>query len=284
MRKYVALLLVALPLSACGGSQQISLADAATKSTSVPSMKMDMTTAMSTPQLPQPVILTATGAAENANHRVRMNIDMSSLVGSLGAPSGVKAADFKGEEIGDLANGHLILYMKLPFLTKLIPGRKPWIKFDLNSYGRSLGIDLSQFTSLSANPAQMIDWIRATSGSIEKVGSETIDGVPTTQYHATIDLSKYPQLVPANRRAAMKRAVDALIKTAHVRTFPMDAWVGDDKLVRKLRLKFAETVRGQKIALDMSMHFHDFGAPVNISLPPANQTVDLAKIAPPGKP
>jgi hypothetical protein len=274
-----------MPLAACGGgSQHISLADAATKSTTARSMKLDMTTAMSTPQLPQPVILTATGVEDNTTHRVQMNVDMSSLVGSLGAPRGVKQSDFKGQEIGDLANGHLVIYMNLPFMTKLIPGAKRWIKIDLNAFSKSLGIDFSQFTSLTANPAQMIDWVRATSGSITKVGSETVDGVQTTHYHSTIDLSKYPNLVPPARRAAMRRAVNALIKTAHVRTFPMDAWVDSDNLVRKLHLKFNETIKGQKIGMDMSMHFHDFGAPVSVSLPPADQTVDLSKIAGTSKP
>jgi hypothetical protein len=278
------LLLLATPLAACGGggSQHISLAQAATKSTSAPSMKMNMTMALTTPQLPQPVSLIATGAADNTNHRVQMNVDMSSLVGSLGAAgNGIKPSDFKGQEVGDLRNGRLVIYMKLPFLTKALPGGKPWIKIDLNAYGKSLGIDFSQFTSLSANPAQMVDWLRATSGRVTKVGSETVDGVETTHYQATVDLSKYPNLVSPARRAAMKRAVDALIRLAHVHTFPIDAWVGGDNLVRKLHLKLNETVKGRAIAMDMTMHFHDFGAPVSIKLPPARQTVDLAKIARP---
>jgi hypothetical protein len=280
------LLLIALPLAGCGGggSQHISLADAATKSTGAQSVKLDMAMAMSTPQLPQPVTLTATGAEDNTNHRVQMNIDMSSLVGSFGAPGGIKPADFKGQEIGDLANGRLVIYMNLPFLTKLIPHGKPWIKIDLNAYGKSLGVNFSQFTSLSANPAQMVDWLRATSGSISKVGSETVDGVQTTHYHGTIDLSKYPNLVPPARRAEMRKAVNALIKTANVRTFPMDAWVDSDNLVRKLHLKFNETVKGQRIGLDMTLHFHDFGTPVSINLPPADQTVDLAKLTGKSKP
>ena len=57
-----------------------------------------------------------------------------------------------------------------------------------------------------------------------------------------------------------------------------------DNLVRKLNMKFTETIKGQRIGLDMSLHFHDFGAPVSISLPPSDQTVDLSKIAPPSNP
>ena len=277
---------LALPLSACGGggSQHVSLAEAATKSAKATSMKMNLAIAMSTPQLPQPVTMTATGAEDNANHRVQMNIDMSSLIEGLGAPNGVKASDFKGQEVGDLANGHLVIYMNLPFLSKSIPGGKPWIKIDLNAAGKSLGIDFSQFTSLSANPAQIVDWLRATSGSITKEATETLDGVQTTHYHATIDLSRYPNLVPPDRKAAMKRAVDTLIKVTHVHTFPVDAWVGSDRLVRKMRIKITETIKGQTFTNDMTMRFHDFGAPVNISLPPADQTVDVSKIASQSKP
>ena len=286
MRKLPALILLALPLAGCGGggSQHVSLAEAATKSTKASSMKMDMAMAMTTPQLPQPVTMIATGAEDNASHRVRMNVDLSSLVSSLGGAAGTNASDFKGEEIADVSNGRLVIYMRLPFLTKLIPNSKPWIKIDLNAFGKRLGIDFSQFTSLSANPAQMVDWLRATSGSIDKVGSETVDGAETTHYHATIDLAKYPNLVPPARRGAMKRAVDALTKLTHVHTFPVDVWVGGDNLIRKLHIAFNETIKGQNFGNDMTMHFHDWGAPVSISLPPASQVLDLSKIAGQSKP
>ena len=47
----------------------------------------------------------------------------------------------------------------------------------------------------------------------------------------------------------------------------------------RLRFTMPETVKGQAIGLDMTMRFHDFGAPVSISLPPPSRTVDLTKIA-----
>jgi hypothetical protein len=273
--------LVALVVAGCGGggsgTSAPSLAEAATKSSNVRSMKFDMSMAMRTLQLSEPVTMTASGASDNASHRVQMTIDMSSFASTLGGSTGTNPADWKGKEVGDLSNGRLVVYMSLPFLTKLMPTGKPWIKMDLSAAGQRLGIDLSQFTSLSANPAQLLDWLRATSGTITKIATERVDGVQTTHYHATIDLRKYPNLVPPARRAAMRRAVDAMRRLAHVSTFPVDAWVGNDGLVRKLHVEISETIRGQTLAMSSTLRFHDFGTPVTVSLPPPSRTLDLSK-------
>jgi hypothetical protein len=271
--------LAALPV-ACGGSSLVapSLAEAATKSSNAERMKFDMSMAMTTPQLTQPLTMTANGTADNAHHRMQMSIDMSKLAESVAGSAATSPADWQGKEVGVLSNGGFVVYMSLPVLTKLIRGAKPWLKMNLNEAVKKAGIDLSQFTNLTANPAQVLDWLRATSGTITKVGSEKVDGVQTTHYHATIDLRKYPKLVPPARRAAMKRAVHAMARVAHVTTFPADAWVGSDGLVRKMRVELHETVRGQRVGITSTVRFHDFGGPVTITLPPATETVDVSKL------
>jgi hypothetical protein len=271
---------------ACGSTKSLaapSLAEAATKSSNASSMKFDMTMAFNSLQLSQPLAMTARGVADNAGHRMRMTIDMSKFAAAVGG-GGANPADWRGTEIGDLANGRLVVYMSLPYLRRLTPGRKPWIKMDLDAIGKRLNVDFSQLTNLSVNPAQMLDWLRATSGSITNVGTETVGGVRTTHYHATVDLAKYPRLVPPSRRAAMRRTVDALTKLAHVKTFPVDAWVGADGLVRKLQLAIRETVGGQPLEVATALRFHDFGTPVRVALPPAAQTADISKLAAGGTP
>lgn len=278
MRYALALLLLMLPLSACGGSKKISLAEAATKSTKATSFKTDVTMTTTSSQLPQPLTITATGVDDNSKGRAQLNIDMSSFASSLGGALG-NPASWKGTEIADFSDGKALIYMKLPFFTRLVPAHKPWVKLDLNAFGQKLGFDFSQLTQLSSNPAQVLDWLRATSGTITTIGSETIDGVQTTHYRATVDLSKYPDLVPPERRAAVRRAVTILTKFAHVQAFPVDAWVGNDGLIRREYVVLGETLKGQTLNLDMKADFHDFGAPVSIAIPPANETFDLTKLA-----
>jgi hypothetical protein len=285
-RSVVVLLLLAFVPAACGSTQSFappSLAEAATKSSNASSMKFDMSMAFNSLQLTQPVAMTASGAADNAGHRMRMTIDMSKYASGVGGAA-TNPADWRGTEIADLSNGRLIVYMSLPFLRKLTPGGKPWIKMDLDAIGKRLGVDFSQLTNLSVNPAQMLDWLRATSGSITKIGAETVGGVQTTHYHATVDLAKYPRLVPPSRRAAMRRTVDALTKLAHVSRFPADAWVGADGLVRKLHVAIRETVGGQPLEVAVALRFHDFGTPVHVTVPPSSQTVDFSKLEAGGTP
>ncbi len=287
MHRTFALLALALPLAACGGGGSggsvSSLAQAATKSTSTTSMRMDLTVTMTASQLSQPLTLTSSGVEDNSSRRAEMSIDMSKFAAAFGTVGKQLAdpADWKGTEIADFGNGRALLYMNLPFLTKLVPGHKPWVKLDLKAYANKFGVDISQFTDFSSNPAEILDWLRATSGSIRKIGTETVEGVETTHYHATVDLSKYAKLVPPDQRVVVRKFITSL---AGFHTFPVDAWVGNDGLVRKEHLAFTETVLGQKLTMNMVMYFHDFGGPVRIALPSAHQTVDVAKLAGRGTP
>jgi hypothetical protein len=277
VRRAFALVVLALPLAACGGDVTSidPVAQAAATSAKAHTMKVDIATRMSAPGLGAPIAVRASGDVDNDGHRIRTSIDMSSVEHLM--PTGGDPADFRGEQIGDFSNGQAVVYMNLPFMTKLLPQQKPWIKLDLQAAAKTAGIDISQFTQFSSDPAQLLDYLRA-SGDVKEVGSETIDGVKTTHYRATIDFDRYPSLVPPARRAAVRRAVAALRRLTHVRLQPVDVWIGDDKLVRKLHEAFAETVQGQHLSLDLTMKFHDFNAPVSITIPAAADTADISQL------
>jgi hypothetical protein len=261
-------------------SQARFLASASVKSTGTPSMKTALTVSMLSAKLPGGrVDMTATGALDNQNHLLDMKLDMSKFATQLGAGAALgNPSDWVGEEIGDFGNGRAVVYMSLPFLTKLLPGGKPWIKLDLAAIGKKAGIDLSQFTQLATDPTQMVGWLRAVSGDVKTVGTEKIDGVETTHYEATVDLSKYTDLVPAAQRDQVRKAIDQLEQAAHASTFPMHVWVGKDGLVRQVRTVLTETIQGQTLNVVTSERFSDFGAPVDITVPTADQVTDLSSL------
>ena len=283
----------ALVLSGCGSTSATPssttvvhdasrfLASAATKSTGTPSMKTELSVTMLSSKLPGGrVDMSADGALDNTNHRMNIRLDMSKFVTGLGAGAAAlgSPSDWVGEEVGDFDGGRAIIYLKLPALTRLLPGGKPWIKMDLNELGKQAGIDISQFTQFANDPAQMVDWLRAASGDVTTVGTETIDGVSTTHYRATVDLDKYPDLVSPENRDAMRKAVDSLEKAAHVSSFPMHVWVGKDGLVRQVRAVFTETIQGQTVNVVTSERFYDFGTPVSIALPSDDQVTDTSRL------
>ena len=292
--RLMAMGVAALVLAGCGstssssqspvrspGDQSRFLASAATKSTGTPSMKTEVTVTMLSSKLPGGRMdMTADGAVDNANHRMAMQLDLSKFVGGLGAGAAALGSptDWVGEEVGDFGGGRAVLYMRLPVLTKLIPGGKPWIKVDLGAVGRRAGLDVSQFTQFANDPTRMVDWLRAASGSVTTVGTEDVGGEPTTHYRATIDLDRYPDLVPAEQRDLMRKAVDAVERSAHVSSFPMHVWVGKDGLVRQVRTVLTETIQGQTVNVVTSERFYDFGAPVDVVIPSDDQVTDISNL------
>ena len=242
------------------------------------------------------VTTSASGAFDNRSHRGRMTVDMTDL--RREAAAGLSGAekrqaekrlgppdDWRGEEIVDLTHGRLIAYMRVPFFSRVIRSSKPWIKYDFQRLGEQAGIDFGQLTQLGGgNPAAAIDYLRAVSGKVETKGHEDVRGVETTHYHVTIDFEKYPNLVPSERRPAMRKTIDRLIELTGTKTVPSDVWIGDDQLVRKMRYAYTmrlldqNTGRRQPRELDFTMELYDFGATVDAAIPPDSQVFDLAAV------
>jgi hypothetical protein len=189
------------------------------------------------------------------------------------------ADDWVGQEVADFSNGQAVIYMNLPVLAKVMPGGKPWLKIDLNAIGKKAGIDVSQFTQFGTDPSQMVDWLRAVSGGVTTVGTEKLDGVDTTHYRANVDLSKYPDLVPAAQREAVRKAIDLVTKQAHISKIPVHVWVDEDGLVRQVRMVVTETIQGQTMNVMTTEQFHDFGALVDVQIPSDDQVTDLTTLA-----
>jgi len=266
--------------SAPGGSDARFLASAAVKSTGTPSMKTALTVSMLSSKLPGGrVDLTADGALDNENHRMRMSLDLSKFATQFGGAAALgSAADWVGEEVGDFGGGRTVLYLRLPVLAKVLPGGKPWIKMDLARLGQQAGVDVSQFAQLGNDPSRMVDWLRAASDQVTTVGAEEIDGAETTHYRATVDLAKYPDLVPADQRDAVRKAIDSLTSATHLSSFPMHVWVDRDGLVRQVRAVVTQAVQGQTLNVVTSERFYDFGAPVAIQVPAAGQVTDVSSL------
>jgi LppX_LprAFG lipoprotein len=154
------------------------------------------------------------------------------------------------------------IYMRSPLFSKGLPAGKTWVSVDLEKQGKQLGIDFSQFAQ--TNPADALSALKKA-GSVTKLGAETIDGESTTHYRARIDLSKVPQGTQ-------------LQKLANVRYAPVDVWIGDGNLLRRMTMRYSVDTAGQAIATTMTMSFTSYGEHVTAQAPPAGETVDMTKL------
>jgi hypothetical protein len=194
------------------------------------------------------------GALDMRNGRMRMSIS-------------VPIPGFGSMQIDELFDGSAF-YVHFPAsVAGRIPGGKAWIKVDLDAHGKAAGTDLKQMMQANqGNPADMLQALKGV-GTSHKVGSENIDGAATTHYRAEIDLER-----AADRIGSAK--AKALFQSAGAGALPIDVWI--DRAGRVRRESFNFSVEG--VSLDMTIAFTHFGAPVDVTPPPADQVMDAGAL------
>ncbi len=285
--------LAALALAACGGGSGDSggdaalvttggdvadsiLAAAATNATDAGSSKVAFTITTQVPQQEGPITLTGEGAFDYAGKKGQLTYDFGDLLGSLGQSG-------SNEPVEIILDGN-VFYMKFGLLSGLIPGGKPWIKFDLASIASDQGIDLSQLGSVNqGDPSQTLEYLRA-SGSVEEVGTEEIRGVETTHYKGVIDLDQVAELAPEATREQIRQSVEQLKEQAGVSELPVEVWVDGDGLPAKVQYSFAGSIvapgteGAEDVSTIFSMDLYDWGTDVTVEPPPASEVTDISEL------
>lgn len=173
------------------------------------------------------------------------------------------------------------IYLKFPpALAARIPGGKPWLLINLSQLGKAAGVpglgSLASGSSSLNNPDQYVDYLRATAnGTVRDLGPATVDGIKTTHYHATIDLTKLPNVVPASSRAAVEQLVAALRSRGTATELPVDAWIDSNHLIRRVSTTYTEPINGQQATVSVTVDFLQYGPQPAPTVPPADQTQNL---------
>lgn len=250
---------VAVLAAGCGsGGGTLSLdpvASAATKTQQTGTYSFDYTAGMQV--LGQQFSFSGTGQSDTTNGRLQMTMDFSGLPAQLSQHG--STAEFV------LADK--VMYLKLPFLSGMLPGGKQWMKVDLSAAARQAGTSLGSFGQL--DPQQWLQQLLASSDT-QKLGTDTVQGEQMTHYRTTIDPSKLTANVPAAQRAAVRKAM----KQIGMSTIPVDVWVDGKGLLRQESLSLSLGQGLQNATMKMTFDLHDFGEPVSVEVPPADQVFD----------
>jgi hypothetical protein len=228
------------------------------------------------------------GAFDSGADRASLSFDLSSFAGLLGGlfagAAGEDAPDFGDADAWKIeaVQDGTVMYLRFPAVSDELPDGKSWVRIDPTTMAEAQGFDFEQFEQFTSNdPRKMLDFLKAVSGEVETVGTEELRGVSTTHYRATVDLRNYERLVPAEDREELSSMFGELIEQSGVSEMPFDVWLDDAGLVRKLELTFSQTQPGTTDVAEASMAFelYDYGADVEIELPPASQVVDASALS-----
>ena len=219
---------------------------------------------------------TAEGRFDTKRQRgeMTMSLDTSSLAG--GGEAVKQRMIFDG----------LTFYMSSPMFEQMLPAGKRWLKIDLDAVGKQAGFDVGALMSQSGgqDPTQVLAYLKAASGDVTRVGTQTVRGVATTHYKATIDFRKVPDSAPADQRAAVRRSIEQLIKLSGASTAPIEVWIGKDGLARRILTTSTTGTAAQRIKLRQRIDLYDFGTKVDVTIPPASAVLDAGDFGglPPG--
>lgn len=250
---------VAVLAAGCGsGGGTLSLdpvASAATKTQETGTYSFDYTAGMQV--LGQQLSFSGNGQSDTTNGRMQMTMDFSGLPTQL----------TQNGSTAEFVLADKVMYLKMPFLSGMLPGGKQWMKVDLAKAAQQAGTSLGSFGQL--DPQQWLQQLLASSDT-QKVGTDTVQGEQMTHYRTTIDPAKVSAKVPAAQRAAVRKAM----KQIGMSTVPVDVWVDGKGLLRRESVSLALGQGLQNATMKMTFDMHDFGEPVNVEVPPGDQVFD----------
>ncbi|KAA9162360.1 LppX_LprAFG lipoprotein [Amycolatopsis acidicola] len=239
-------------------------------------------TASTDPQLfgnAQELVRAATNGTEKAKSA---KFSMESSIAGLDM-NGQGAGRFDGENTAMRMTMHVAtvdeeiryvdktMYIQLPEQTRArMTGGKPWGKVDPDS---ALGKEMGAAQAQQNDPSQTLQQIQEA-GTIKRSEETTLDGQQATHYWIDMDLAKVADKLA---EGSLSQAAIAQLK-GKVSTIPVEVWLDKDQLPMQFTENLTEVMKaagGGTGPATLTMKYSDWGTPVDVQAPPADQVGEL---------
>lgn len=160
------------------------------------------------------------------------------------------------------------LYLQFPGISSLTNGA-PWAEIPLSALSGSASSAISQSLQQlqNSNPLAQTQ-ILAASHDVHQVGTQVINGVPTTEYAGTVSPSAALSSLSPSLNQQLAPELNQISGD-----ISFNIWLDGQHLVRKVTEN--ETVAGQ--AVSVSMTITSVNKPVTVTVPPASQVDVLSQ-------
>jgi hypothetical protein len=277
----VALAAGAFAMSGCGASATLDpVARAALLTSRQEGARVSLKMQFDSPLIPGGFAITADGYVDQRHRSAQMNVSLAGIPGA-------SALTGEGGASIEMIMQYPVIYMKMPFLSSKLPEGKSWLKLDIAKAAQAAGINAAQLSSLNqTDPTQFLQYLRASSGNVTATGSETLFGVPTTRYHATLQLSHVLDQLPDAQRAAAKAMLE---KLGNAGAIPVDVWVDAQGRLRRMQMSISAAVpagtagtaagTSQSFSGAITVDLTSYGRVPPIVAPPSSQVLDASALA-----
>jgi hypothetical protein len=151
---------------------------------------------------------------------------------------------------------------------------KQWVSVDTSQFGSGSAGALGGGLDMFGNPAAMLQQLRSEGGTVTSLGATTYDGTAVTEYSVALppsDTEKAMGELPTSVQHALSGVTPASIEAK--------VYVASGNLLKAIDLPISFSFMGQTMSEEMTMVFSNFGTPVSVTPPPANEVIPFSQFA-----
>jgi len=198
--------------------------------------------------------VTGSGAFDFANHTGSMTLTI---------PTG------SSQDTEQVLEDGSTVYVSMPSVTAaLLPG-KSWISADASAF-TSGDTGLGSGFNGAEDPASVLHQLQSEGDAVTSLGPTTFDGSSVNEYSVTIPLSQLENSL--GQLPAQERQLAAGFLPS---TITEKIYIGDDGLLRALVVPISFSFAGQSLSETLQMTLSNYGTPVSVTPPPADQVATL---------
>lgn len=167
-----------------------------------------------------------------------------------------------------------VAYMKSDLLAQM--GMGGWLKIDLSA----AGLDVDELSRLGggsdADPTSQSQFLNGLE-DVKNLGTEDVDGVTTTHYKGAANLkTAFDEVTKklGEDSDAAKSLQKMMMQIGGGTPIPVEAWI--DAQNRPVKLTYTMPLGNQTVVT--TLQYSDFGTPVNVQAPPANEVRDISSL------
>jgi hypothetical protein len=260
MRRYVLALLSLTVLGGCGGAADPSLFATAVRNTEAAGgAEIVFSMRMEAPGMSEPLEMSGNGVEDASKRRGHFTFE-SPMTGSM-----------------EVVSDDMTVYMRSDLFAAALGG-KDWMKLDLRRAMSSFGLDLGSSGQFGQSAAEQLRMLRAVSGDVSEEGHDEVAGTDTTHYSATVDLRRYPDVMPEEQREAARKGVERLIEMTGQSEIPMDVWIDGDQRVRRMAWNQSIRQGSTEMKMEITAEYVRFGVPVDVEVPDEADVFDATDL------
>jgi len=191
-------------------------------------------------------------------------LDFARKVGTLTMTIPVNGQQRSLQEIVDGST----VYVNVGGLSDGLAPTTPWVSENVNqSNSASNGLG-------TIDPTAMLQQLQSAGGTVTSMGQTTYDATSVTEYAATLPSSALMGNI-GKLPSSLQQGVSGL----NLPDMHMNIYITHDNLLKALSVPtYSVSFSGETLSMDMTLVLSNYGTPVNVTPPPADQVEPLSQL------